>query len=86
MEREQKRIFLIAAKGNYHNPDGVYFTKFLSDADEVWIPENDREARKSSYVLTARCMGIPIQTYRLEDGKPTIRPKRERTEEQAYER
>ena len=37
------------------------------------------------YVLTARSLLIPVFECRMEKGVPTIRPKRERTKENAYE-
>ena len=35
--------------------------------------------------LTARSMLIPVFECRMEEGVPTIRPKKERTKENAYE-
>lgn len=85
MEKE-KRIFLISEPGREpHNPKGVYFTKFLSDADEIWIPKGSRRARESGFVLAAKCMRKPVREYHLEDGFPVIRPRQERIQDKGYE-
>lgn len=42
MENEQKRVFLVLSDdeiAGIHPPKGVYFTKFLSTAQEVWISQ-----------------------------------------------
>lgn len=87
MEGEQKRVFLVLADdeiARIRPPKGVYFTKFLSTAQELWISEKMMK-QKNPYVLTARSLLIPVFECRMEKGVPTIRPKRERTKENAYE-
>ena len=87
MEGEQKRVFLVLADdeiAGIRSPKGVYFTKFLSTAQELWISEKMMK-QKNPYVLTARSLLIPVFECRMEKGVPTIRPKRERTKENAYE-
>ena len=87
MEGEQKRVFLVLADdeiAGIRQPKGVYFTKFLSTAQELWISEKMMK-QKNPYVLTARSLLIPVFECRMEKGVPTIRPKRERTKENAYE-
>ena len=87
MEGEQKRVFLVLADdeiAGIRTPKGVYFTKFLSTAQELWISEKMMK-QKNPYVLTARSLLIPVFECRMEKGVPTIRPKRERTKENAYE-
>ena len=42
MEGEQKRVFLVLADdeiAGIRPPKGIYFTKFLSAAQEMWISE-----------------------------------------------
>ncbi len=87
MEGEQKRVFLVLVDDEMTGirpPKGVYFTKFLSTAQEVWISEKMMK-QKNPYVLTARSLLIPVFECRMEKGVPTIQPKRERTKENAYE-
>lgn len=87
MEGEQKRVFLVLADdeiAGIRPPKGVHFTKFLSTAQELWISEKMMK-QKNPYVLTARSLLIPVFECRMEKGVPTIRPKRERTKENAYE-
>ena len=87
MEGEQKRVFLVLADdeiAGIRPPKGVYFTKFLSTAQELWISEKMMK-QKNPYVLTARSLLIPVFECRMEKGVPTIRLKRERTKENAYE-
>ena len=87
MEGEQKRVFLVLADdeiAGIRPPKGVYITKFLSTAQELWISEKMMK-QKNPYVLTARSLLIPVFECRMEKGVPTIRPKRERTKENAYE-
>ena len=73
MEGEQKRVFLVITQEEIDGiqpPKGIYFTKFLSAAEEIWVSEK---------------LHIPVYTCRMEDCVPTIRPKKERTKENAYE-
>lgn len=87
MENEQKRVFLVLSYdeiAGIHPPKGVYFTKFLSTAQEVWISQKMMK-QKNPYLLTARSLLIPVFECKMEHGEPTIRPKRERTRENAYE-
>lgn len=88
MEGDQKRVFLVLADDEIDGicpPKGVYFTKFLSAAQEVWISEKMMKQKNNLYVLAARSMLIPVFECRMEKGVPTIRPKKERTKENAYE-
>ena len=88
MEGEQKRVFLVLADdeiAGIRPPKGIYFTKFLSAAQEMWISEKMMKQKRNPYVLTARSMLIPVFECRMEEGVPTIQPKRERTRENAYE-
>ena len=87
MEGEQKRVFLVLADdeiAGIRPPKGVYFTNFLSTAQEVWISQKMMK-QKNPYLLTARSMLNPVLECKIEHGEPTIRPKRERTRENAYE-
>lgn len=62
MEGEQKRVFLVLADdeiAGIRPPKGVYFTKFLSTAQELWISEKMMK-QKNPYVLTARSLLIPL--------------------------
>lgn len=86
MEGEQKRVFLVLADdeiAGIRPPKGIYFTKFLSAAQEMWISEKMMKQKRNPYVLTARSMLIPVFECRMEEGVPTIRPKKERTKENA---
>lgn len=88
MEGEQKRVFLVLADdeiAGIRPPKGIYFTKFLSAAQEMWISEKMMKQKRNPYVLTARSMLIPVFECRMEEGVPNIRPKKERTKENAYE-
>lgn len=88
MEGEQKRVFLVLADdeiAGIRPPKGIYFTKFLSAAQEMWISEKMMKQKRNPYVLTARSMLIPVFECRMEEGVPTIRPKKERAKENAYE-
>lgn len=88
MEGGQKRVFLVLADdeiAGIRPPKGIYFTKFLSAAQEMWISEKMMKQKRNPYVLTARSMLIPVFECRMEEGVPTIRPKKERTKENAYE-
>lgn len=88
MEGEQKRVFLVLADdeiAGIRPPKGIYFTKFLSAAQEMWISEKMMKQKRNPYVLTARSMLIPVFECRMEEGVPTIRSKKERTKENAYE-
>lgn len=88
MEGEQKRVFLVLADdeiAGIRPPKGIYFTKFLSAAQEMWISEKMMKQKRNPYVLTARSMLIPVFECRMEEGVHTIRPKKERTKENAYE-
>lgn len=62
MEGEQKRVFLVLADdeiAGIRPPKGIYFTKFLSAAQEMWISEKMMKQKRNPYVLTARSMLIP---------------------------
>lgn len=86
MEDEQKRVYLVLADdeiAGIRPPKGVYFTKFLSTAQEVWISEKMMK-KKNPYVLTARSLLLPVFECRMEKGVPTIRLKRGRTREKVY--
>lgn len=42
MEGEQKRVFLVITQEEIDGiqpPKGIYFTKFLSAAEEIWVSE-----------------------------------------------
>ena len=55
MDSEQKRVFLVLADdeiAGIRPPKGVYFTKFLSTAQEVWISQKMMK-QKNPYLLTA---------------------------------
>lgn len=79
MEGEQKRVFLVLADdeiAGIRPPKGIYFTKFLSAAQEMWISEKMMKQKRNPYVLTARSMLIPVFECRMEEGVPTIGRKR----------
>ena len=51
MEGEQKRVFLVLADdeiAGIRPPKGVYFTKFLSTAQELWISEKMMKQKNGS--------------------------------------
>lgn len=88
MEGEQKRVFLVLADdeiAGIRPAKGIYFTKFLSSSAGNVDFRKDDETKRNPYVLTARSMLIPVFECRMEEGVPTIRPKKERTKENAYE-
>lgn len=69
MEGEQKRVFLVLADdeiAGIRPPKGIYFTKFLSAAQEMWISEKMMKQKRNPYVLTARSMLIP--GFRMPNG------------------
>lgn len=85
---EEKRVFLVMSEDEITGiqpPEGIYFTKFLSAAQELWVTEKMLKQKDNPYMMTGRIMHIPVYLCRLEQGVPTIRPKRERTKEMAYE-
>ena len=87
MEGEQKRVFLVLADdeiAGIRPPKGIYFTKFLSAAQEMWISEDD-ETKKKSICFDGKKYVDSCFRMRMEEGVPTIRPKKERTKENAYE-
>ena len=54
MEGEQKRVFLVLADdeiAGIRPPKGIYFTKFLSAAQEMWISEKMMKQKRNPYVL-----------------------------------
>lgn len=70
MEGEQKRVFLVLADdeiAGIRPPKGIYFTKFLSAAQEMWISEKMMKQKRNPYVLTARSMLIPVFECRMEE-------------------
>ena len=53
MEGEQKRVFLVLADdeiAGIRPPKGIYFTKFLSAAQEMWISEKMMKQKRNPYV------------------------------------
>mgnify|MGYP000243297479 CR=1 FL=1 len=55
MEGEQKRVFLVITQEEIDGiqpPKGIYFTKFLSAAEEIWVSEKlmkQKNRKKSAY-------------------------------------
>ena len=50
MEGEQKRVFLVITQEEIDGiqpPKGIYFTKFLSAAEEIWVSEKLMKQKKS---------------------------------------
>lgn len=87
MEGEQKRVFLVITQEEIDGiqpPKGIYFTKFLSAAEEIWVSEKLMK-QKNPYQMIGKNLHIPVYTCRMEDCVSTIRPKKERTKENAYE-
>ena len=87
MEGEQKRVFLVITQEEIDGiqpPKGIYFTKFLSAAEEIWVSEKLMK-QKNPYQMIGKNLHIPVYTCRMVDCVPTIRPKKERTKENAYE-
>lgn len=69
MEGEQKRVFLILAEdeiAGIQPPKGVYFTKFLATAQELWVSKKAAKQKENPYMLIGRSMHIPVYLCRLE--------------------
>ena len=81
MEGEQKRVFLVITQEEI---DGIQPPKGISAAEEIWVSEKLMK-QKNPYQMIGKNLHIPVYTCRMEDCVPTIRPKKERTKENAYE-
>lgn len=82
------RVFLVLDDDDkvYASPKGVYFETLMSRADEMWISKSVKDkGNDSPYVMAAHSLGMPIHICSIDHGIPTIRPKRERIRDMAYE-
>ena len=66
MEGEQKRVFLILAEdeiAGIQPPKGVYFTKFLATAQELWVSKKAAKQKENPYMLIGkRCSNDTTKT------------------------